>query len=80
LPGPQQRTGKYSMAKKKEKKEVQITREWCKGCGICVTFCPKKALALDNEGKACWVHPDKCINCGFCELRCPDVAIELVER
>ena len=78
--GPELRTGKYSMAEKKEKKEVQITREWCKGCGICVTFCPKKVLALDNEGKVCWVHPDKCINCGFCELRCPDVAIELVER
>ncbi|NQU12946.1 MAG: 4Fe-4S binding protein [Desulfobacteraceae bacterium] len=60
-----------------EKKEVIINREWCKGCGICVAFCPKEALDLDDEEKACWVNPKKCINCGLCELRCPDVAIEL---
>ncbi|MBL7211564.1 MAG: 4Fe-4S binding protein [Desulfobacteraceae bacterium] len=60
-----------------EKKEVIINREWCKGCGICVAFCPKKVLDLDDEEKACWVNPEKCINCGLCELRCPDVAIEL---
>ncbi len=35
-----------------EKKEVIINREWCKGCGICVAFCPKKALDLDDEEKA----------------------------
>jgi 2-oxoglutarate ferredoxin oxidoreductase subunit delta len=60
-----------------EKKEVLINREWCKGCGICVTFCPKDALELDNEDKAVWAHPENCIACGLCELRCPDLAIEL---
>ncbi len=60
-----------------EKKEVIVNREWCKGCGICVAFCPKGVLELDNEEKACWTYPDKCINCGLCELRCPDLAIEL---
>jgi 2-oxoglutarate ferredoxin oxidoreductase subunit delta len=62
----------------KKKKEVEINRDWCKGCGICVAFCPKKVLVLDDEGKACWHQAEKCINCGFCELRCPDVAVELV--
>ena len=66
------------MTEKKKKKEVQINREWCKGCGICIAFCPKKVLILDNEEKACWDQPEKCINCGLCELRCPDVAVELV--
>ena len=60
-----------------EKKGVIINREWCKGCGICVAFCPKQALGLDDEEKACWVNPEDCITCGLCELRCPDVAIEL---
>jgi 2-oxoglutarate ferredoxin oxidoreductase subunit delta len=64
--------------KKNKKREVQIHREWCKGCGICVAFCPKEVLVLDDEGKACWAHSEKCINCAFCELRCPDVAIELL--
>jgi len=61
-------------------REVSINREWCKGCGICVAFCPKEVLVMDHEGKACWAHAEKCKKCGLCELRCPDVAIELVER
>jgi 2-oxoglutarate ferredoxin oxidoreductase subunit delta len=62
----------------RKKRELSINREWCKGCGICVAFCPKEVLVLDKEGKACWAHPEKCKNCGLCELRCPDVAVELM--
>jgi len=61
----------------KKKKEVKINKEWCKGCGICVAFCPKEVLEMDDNGKAFWAHPENCINCGLCELRCPDMAIEL---
>ncbi len=52
---------------------VNINTAWCKGCGICVAFCPKSALSLQKE-KA--VHDvEKCIVCGMCELYCPDLAI-----
>ena len=61
-----------------EKKQVTINRDWCKSCGICVAFCPKGALTLDDDGKACWAYPEKCKQCGLCELRCPDLAVELV--
>jgi len=61
-------------------RDVVINTEWCKGCGICVAFCPEEALILDDHEKACWVKPDTCKRCGLCELRCPDMAIELVER
>ena len=61
----------------KKKKEVKINREWCKGCGICVAFCPKEVLEMDDDDKALWAHPENCISCGLCELRCPDIAIEL---
>lgn len=59
------------------KKKIIIDREWCKGCRICVAFCPKKVLVLDEEDKACWKNSEDCINCGLCELRCPDLAIEM---
>ncbi len=57
-----------------------INKEWCKGCGICVHFCPKKILDLDKDGKVDAVRPGKCIGCRLCELRCPDRAIEIIEN
>lgn len=59
---------------------VSIHRAWCKGCGVCVAFCPKGALSLDDEEKA--VHdPALCVECGLCELYCPDLAISVtIER
>ena len=59
-------------------KELKINREWCKGCGICVTFCPKEVLSLDDREKATVDRPEECICCRLCELRCPDLAIELI--
>ena len=64
------------MAKVKLKSHA-IIREWCKGCGICVHFCPKQVLELDNEDKAVAVRLEDCIACRLCELRCPDLAIEV---
>lgn len=55
--------------------EVFINRDWCKGCNICVTFCPKDVLVLDEREKAVVIRPEFCIGCRLCELRCPDLAI-----
>ena len=52
---------------------IKMTR--CKGCGICVAFCPKQVLALDELSKVHVVNGEACIACGQCELRCPDYAI-----
>jgi 2-oxoglutarate ferredoxin oxidoreductase subunit delta len=64
------------MAKLKPKGH-QINREWCKGCGICAHFCPRKVLELDEFDKAVAVRPQDCVGCKLCELRCPDLAIEV---
>jgi len=63
------------MAKKKGETSVKIYKDWCKGCGICTTFCPSGVLRLNNQGKAEVAHEEECINCGFCEIHCPDFAI-----
>ncbi len=63
---------------KRKLKEHLVNREWCKGCGICVAFCAKKVLELDELDKAVPRRPEDCVVCGLCEMRCPDLAIELV--
>ena len=57
------------------KSEFDLKLERCKGCGICVAFCPKKVLEIDTLGKVFVARPEDCIACGQCELRCPDYAI-----
>ena len=52
-----------------------IIRQFCKGCRICVEFCPTGTLDLDDRFKITVAHPEKCIACRMCELRCPDMAI-----
>jgi 2-oxoglutarate ferredoxin oxidoreductase subunit delta len=60
-------------------KALKIINQWCKGCGICVEFCPKKILALEKETVTIQ-NPEDCIFCGQCELRCPDYAIFIEEK
>ena len=59
--------------------KVEINQKWCKGCEICVAFCPKQVLAIEGE-KATVVNQDACIGCKLCELRCPDFAIIVKEE
>ena len=56
---------------------VAINAAWCKGCGICVAFCPKKTLELDQAAKAFQARPEDCIRCGMCSLYCPDLAVSV---
>ncbi|MBN2874346.1 MAG: 4Fe-4S dicluster domain-containing protein [Spirochaetales bacterium] len=62
----------------KRRFEHVIRERWCKGCNICVAFCPKQVLELKN-GKVFAARPESCIGCKLCELRCPDFAIEIHE-
>ena len=66
--------------------KLTFKTEYCKGCGLCVTACPKKILAIakDKINKkghhpAECIDEDSCIGCAFCATMCPDCIIK-VER
>ncbi|MDH4319631.1 MAG: 4Fe-4S binding protein [Desulfobulbaceae bacterium] len=60
--------------------EVVFYLDWCKACGICIAFCPKKVISADKIGKPEIKDPDSCIGCRFCEIHCPDFAITVKKR
>ncbi|RPI82690.1 MAG: 4Fe-4S dicluster domain-containing protein [Chloroflexi bacterium] len=54
---------------------VTIFGLWCKGCRICVEFCPTGVLAFDEHDHPYVAHPEKCTACHWCDTHCPDLAI-----
>jgi len=63
----------------KEKKNfiIEINYSWCKGCGICIYYCPKHVYEAGELGKPEIKNEGECINCRLCVLRCPDLAVEV---
>jgi len=66
--------------------KVCIDSDLCKGCGICVEFCPRGVFKLKEDLSESGIHlavakeEEKCTVCHLCELYCPDFAIAVVER
>ena len=64
---------------------LKIKEERCKGCQICINFCPIGALGISKKMNRRGFHPVEvtqkggCSGCGICFLVCPDVAIEIYE-
>lgn len=54
---------------------VTIFGTWCKGCGICIAFCPQSVFEANGQGRPRVVRPDKCTACHWCDTHCPDMAI-----
>lgn len=69
----------------KRRFKVLFNREKCKGCELCVSFCPKKILALDSAVNTKGYHPAcitdsaQCVGCTSCATMCPDCCISIYE-
>lgn len=65
------------------KGRIEIDRELCKGCEICINFCPKKLIISSDKFNASGYQiasfndSDDCTGCAICALVCPEVAIEV---
>ncbi|MHA2297420.1 MAG: 4Fe-4S dicluster domain-containing protein [Candidatus Hodarchaeales archaeon] len=74
-----------------EKKQyrVHVIKDRCKGCLICVEFCPREILILSEDFNVKGYHPprlkdgvtaDECSGCLFCQLACPEFSIFIREE
>ncbi len=61
------------------RKIVNIDKEKCNGCGLCVTACHEGAIEL-IDGKAVLISDEYCDGLGDCLPECPTGAIKIVER
>jgi 2-oxoglutarate ferredoxin oxidoreductase subunit delta len=72
--------------KQKNKVEVYVDTERCKGCGLCITFCPQGALSYDQHVNTQGYNPAQfstekgCNGCKRCQIMCPDLAITIVRK
>jgi len=71
--------GKATTPAKRPRRQMEITLfdRWCKGCGLCSTFCPTHAIEADEEGRPKAIYPERCTGCQWCVIHCPDLAISV---
>jgi 2-oxoglutarate ferredoxin oxidoreductase subunit delta len=65
---------------------ILIDERWCKGCKLCIIYCPTQALHITERFTQRGIHPpelalaERCNGCRLCELICPDFAITVMEE
>ncbi len=68
------------------KGRIKIDKEMCKGCGLCMLFCPRKLIKkgenhINSQGyyPAMFDDPEnRCNSCDMCGKMCPEAAIEII--
>ncbi|RLB09604.1 MAG: 4Fe-4S ferredoxin [Deltaproteobacteria bacterium] len=64
---------------KVKRKVIEIDKELCDGCGLCVPACAEGAIQI-IDGKAELVSEKYCDGLGACIGECPNGAIKVVEK
>ncbi len=61
-----------------KKARIEIRKDRCKGCRLCIIACPKKLIDASEELNDMGYHPaepvrgEECTGCGLCYLVCPE--------
>jgi len=83
---PTRNPSTFSLNSKSRSNWVRIDKDKCKGCGLCILWCPLKHLELSSDLNKRGVRYAKkkentsCSGCGACFLVCPDFCIEVYEK
>jgi len=56
---------------------IEVNKELCSGCGVCVLLCSYEAIKLDKsrEEAMAVINDGRCKRCGVCVAACPSAAI-----
>jgi 2-oxoglutarate ferredoxin oxidoreductase subunit delta len=65
--------------------KIIIDMERCKGCGLCVTVCPKGCILISKHVNKAGYFPAEpagppmadCTGCAMCAIICPEAVIEV---
>jgi len=62
--------------------KIVIEMERCKGCGLCITVCPRNSIAISQESNQNGYFPAQpknidCTGCTRCAIVCPEGIIEV---
>lgn len=63
--------------------KITVNKDKCKGCLLCISFCPKGLIkagkGLNKQGVNPVIFHDsgECLGCAMCAVICPDCCIEV---
>ena len=75
--GPPAEAKEVRRKRPRRRGRVTVFENWCKGCGLCVAFCPPKVFENGPDGHPVVAHEDRCTACNWCYEHCPDFAITI---
>lgn len=66
--------------------KIIISKNKCKGCMLCVQFCPKGSIRMSKDlnergvSYAEFENGKDCLGCSICAVMCPDCCIEVYKE
>jgi 2-oxoglutarate ferredoxin oxidoreductase subunit delta len=72
--------------------KITINQDKCKGCLLCISFCPRGLISVERNLNRRGIRPAKfsrwahksaggnsqeCLGCAMCAIICPDCCIEV---